>query len=104
VGHTLNSDTVTKMTLPAGKTEKFFWDDELRGFGLKVRVDAGGIIRRSWVLQYRFDGHQQRKIKLGDCAKLSVDEARLIAQRYSAIILLGVDPQVERRARRAASA
>jgi hypothetical protein len=98
MGVTLNRDTVGNMALPNGKHEKYFWDDDLRGFGLKIRVDAKGIVRRSYVLQYRF-GQRFRKIKLGDYSKISVDGARLMARKYWAVILLGHDPQAERRAR-----
>ena len=47
--------------LKTGPNERFLWDREVRGFGL--RVSPGGTI--TYVLQYRFEGRQRRfKIEL----------------------------------------
>ena len=43
----------------SGKTEQFFWDDELPGFGLRLRG-----VHRTWVAPYRINGHQQRRQRL----------------------------------------
>jgi integrase len=46
--------------LAAGKTDQLFWDDDIPGFGLRLR--AGGS--RSWVFQYAL-GEKQRRLSLG---------------------------------------
>src|SRR6201994_3887169 len=46
--------------LPSGKTDQLFWDDDIPGFGLRVR--AGGS--RNWVFQYAL-GDKQRRLSLG---------------------------------------
>ena len=91
----LDLKTITK--LPA--TDGVWWDDSLKGFGYLQRTDASGALRKSFVLQYRF-GKQQRKIKLGDAAKLNADQARKIAIKLFGQILSGIDPQAVKDAER----
>src|SRR5262245_7069348 len=88
----LNRTTVTKLALAAGQTETSFWDDTLTGFALRIRVDAAGKARRTFIVQYRFAG-KSRKIKLGDACKINVDQARKKAEKLFAQITLGTDPQ-----------
>ena len=91
----LNRQTIA--ALPAG--EGLYWDTTLKGFGYLCRQDASGAIRKSFIIQYRFNG-QQRKLKLGDAAKLNVDQARKKAEKLFAQILLGTDPQAVKEAGR----
>jgi integrase len=101
---TLDRATVATLTaLPDGKTGELYWDTKLKGFGLRVRLDAGGTIRRSYIVQYRV-GKQQRKQKIGDASKINVDQARSKAEKLFAKITLGIDPAAEREAERAATA
>jgi hypothetical protein len=58
-------ETVAKLTDP-----DLYWDETLN-----VRRDARGNIQRSFIIQYRI-GKQQRKLKLGDAAKLNAKQAR----------------------------
>jgi hypothetical protein len=46
--------------LSTGKTDRLFWDDDIPGFGLRLR--AGGS--RNWVFQYAL-GEKQRRLSLG---------------------------------------
>ena len=89
-------ETVAKLTDP-----DLYWDDTLKGFGLNVRLDAGGKIRRSWIIQYRI-GKQQRKFRIGDAIKLTAKQARKEAEKLFAQIELGQDPQGEKQAKREA--
>ena len=41
--------TLAKIALPAGRAEMLVWDDDLPGFGVRLR--SGG--KRTWVAQYR---------------------------------------------------
>ena len=86
---TLDRKTVAGLS----EGEGLYWDTKLKGFGLLARRDANGTIRRSFVIQFRFD-NKQRKIKLGDAAKINVDQARKKAEKLFAQITLGVDPML----------
>jgi integrase len=72
----------------AGKTDHIEWDDELSGFGLRIR--AGG--KRSWIVQYRL-GQKQRRFTLGTVEALDADKARKNAKTALAQVQLGADPQ-----------
>jgi integrase len=48
------------LQLPAGKQDHIVWDDDIPGFGLRLR--AGGS--RNWVFQYAL-GDKQRRLSLG---------------------------------------
>jgi integrase len=94
----LTQPTVARLGLPAGKSDAIFFDDDMPGFGLRLR--AGG--KRSWVIQYRI-GAKQRRLTLGSVEKLNADKARKEAKNRLARIELGGDPQQEKHDARAAA-
>jgi integrase len=95
----LNQRTATALKLPSGKAEHFYWDDDLRGFGLRVRKDS----HRTWVVGYRARG-RYRRVTLGDVAKLSAEQARTDAKRIFGDLTRGIDPLAERQAQRLGAA
>ena len=95
----LTKANLAKLSLPAGKAETIVFDDDMPGFGLRIR--AGG--KRTWIAQYRL-GTKQRRITLGTSETLDADEARRRAKSTLARVSLGEDPQsvkVEARAQAA---
>ena len=65
---------LTKRTVEAirpGERDRFLWDDELRGFGL--RVYPSGV--RKYLLQWKRDG-RTRRLVLGAHGPLTCEEAR----------------------------
>jgi integrase len=91
----LDLKTVVAAALPKGKTDHIVWDDELPGFGLRLR--AGG--HRSWIVQYRTDGHT-RRASIAAAAKLGPADARQAARKLLAKVALGHDPQQEKASKR----
>jgi integrase len=94
----LTAKSVAALVLPDGKRDIFFWDEDLPGFGVRLRDDA-----RRWVIQYRI-GLQQRRESLGDLRKIALDDARRIARQRFAQVELGVDPAAARAKGRAVTA
>lgn len=95
----LTKVNLAKLNLPAGKAEAIVFDDDMPGFGLRIR--SGG--KRTWIVQYRL-GTKQRRITLGTPETLNADEARNRAKVALARVHLGEDPQsakVEAKARAA---
>jgi integrase len=89
---------VNNARLPAGKPEEFFWDDALRGYGLRIR-DRGGRVTKSYVARYRAPGHQ-RRITIGSVEVLMEKQARQKAREILAAVQLGHDPAAEKRKQR----
>jgi integrase len=90
--------TIAGIRLPAGKTDHIEWDDDLPGFGLRLR-GRGDRPRKTWVAQYRAHG-RTRRMKIGTVEKLSPDEARKAARKILAKVEVGHDPQAEKAVRR----
>jgi integrase len=82
---------------PNGK-DRTYWDESLRGFGLRVRPSGAG----SWVIMYRTHEGRQRKLTLGRVGALTPDEARKEARQKLAEADKGGDPAGEKSAARKA--
>ncbi len=95
----LTKAAVACLTLPPAKTDLIIFDDEISGFGLRLR--AGG--KRTWIAQYRI-GTKQRRVTLGDVTKLDADAARKAARDRLAQVTLGGDPQKAKHEARARAA
>jgi integrase len=80
-----------------GLRDRFLWDAEVRGFGLKL-TPAGG---RSYVLQYRFAGRSRRYTMGPHGRPWTVETARARARMLLRLLAQGRDPQAERLAARA---
>jgi integrase len=94
----LTAKSVAALVLPDGKSDAFIWDDDLPGFGVRLRGES-----RRWIVQYRF-GVAQRRESLGDIRRVTLDDARRIARQRFAQVELGVDPAAERAKGRAVTA
>src|ERR1035437_4386718 len=76
------------------KGQALHWDDELRGFG--VRVTPSGA--RSYIVQGRVSGSaKSRRVTLGAHGRLTCDEARKKAKAALVALDDGIDPQVEKK-------
>src|SRR5687768_7691875 len=81
--------------LPAVEKLTIFYDEELKGFGLRVMPSGS----RSWIVEYRPGGGRntaKRRMALGPATALNPDEARLKAKKLLARVALGEDPAKER--------
>src|SRR5262249_41351596 len=89
----LNDRTVTlsKPTLPEGKIDIVIFDEDIPGFGLRIR--EGGS--RVWIFQYSRDG-RARRMTLGKFPKLSAREAREMVGPLAHLVGLGRDPAAEK--------
>lgn len=92
----LTATTVKTLTLPPGVSDKTYFDDQLGGFGLRLR--NGGSAR--WVVQYDLGG-RTRRVTLGTTVLLDISTARAKAKDLLASVRLGGDPAAAKREARA---
>lgn len=75
-----------------GKAQHIVWDDEVKGFG--VRLYPTG--KKSFVLSYR-DNNRKSIMVLGDAGLLKVDQARDKAKQFLVGLINGVNPLSQQR-------
>ena len=80
------------------KADAVYYDDDLPGFGLRIR--EGGS--RNYVVRYRLGGFE-RRYTIGSASVLSLDEARKKARRALVAIDEGKDPTADKANKRAAA-
>ncbi len=81
--------------IKACKSERLYWDNELKGFGLRVSPKG----RKTFFVQYR-SGKRTRRAKIGTMGPLTPDLARLQARTLLGEVAGGDDPAEARRKRR----
>lgn len=77
--------------LPKGKADYIEFDDDVTGFGLRLR--EGGS--RTWIYQYRI-GSKQRRMVLGSAKSVPLSLARDNASKLEARVKLGGDPAMDK--------
>jgi integrase len=92
----LTKANIGALELPAGKADHIEFDEDMPGFGLRLR--KGG--KRVWVVQYKIGAKQRRKT-IGTIATLDPAAARKQAGKELAEVKLGKDPQEAKFAARA---
>src|SRR5262245_19941983 len=86
---------LTKKSIDAIKseaTDRIYWDDELRGFGLRVK--QSGL--RSFLIQFRNRQGRSRRLTVGNYGRLTPEEARKEARRLLSDVERGIDPAEQR--------
>lgn len=85
---------VVDSAIPMSGRELFVWDEELRGFGLRV-LSSGA---KSYIVQYRTGGRgsQARRRVIGRHGVMTAEEARIRARRLLTEVADGLDPALRR--------
>jgi len=90
--------TKTKVdTERSGDKERFVWDSEVKGFGLKIFPTGA----KTFVFQYRTPEGKSRRLTIGKYSDtLTADQARKLAKDKAHEVHAGRDPMGEKQARR----
>lgn len=91
------TDQIVRKALPPLRGQAVLWDDDLKGFGLRVTPRGA----KAFVLDYRAHG-RQRRITIGSFPDWSVAAAREEAKKLKREVDIGNDPMAERHEDRAA--
>jgi integrase len=83
----LSAKNVRTEPLDKGKSEEIIFDDDVPGFGLRLR-DGGS---RTLIFQYKI-GTKHRRMALGSVTAVDFGETRKTAERLYARVKLGEDP------------
>lgn len=83
---------------PDPDREVFAWDNELRGFGVRMRSSGAA----SYIIQYRNSEGRSRRLTLGSLQVLTPEQARGLARDKLGMVCKGEDPADERKALRGA--
>jgi len=82
----LTTKNVHTLRLPSGKSEHVYWDDDVPGFGLRLR--EGGSRR----LIFQYGRRPTRKMKLGAVSAVDFEKARKTARSLYHRVQVGEDP------------
>jgi integrase len=88
----LTTAAVEGLKLDAGVADKIIFDDDVPGFGVRVRASGA----RTWIFQYKIGGRTGRLV-LGQVSVIKLAKARDIAGELHAKVRLGGDPASEKR-------
>jgi integrase len=104
---------IDRLVLDPDEPERFVWDTEVKGFGIRLRRGAGkntradnstrkdargrpGPTLKRFIVQYRTAENGQRRLTLGDAHTIRCVQAREKARQILARVRLGEDPQSDR--------
>jgi integrase len=96
----LTQKSAAALKLPQGKDDHIEWDDDLAGFGIRLRRSGNGSVRKSWVVQYRPRGKAKQRRSSYAFEKVTAEAARLRAKQELAEVTMGRDPRGEQETER----
>jgi integrase len=91
----LTASNVRTLKVPPGKTEAVFFDDDVKGFGVRVKPNGS----RSYIMAWKVGG-EHRRITIGSLSDTDFGKAKNEAKDIKADVRRGDDPVAERKSAR----
>ena len=88
----LTTSSIATLRLSDGEADRIWFDDEVPGFGLRIRKTGS----RTWVYQYKVQ-RRTKRVVIGKASAIKLAKAREIAADYHARVRQGGDPVTEKR-------
>ena len=86
----LTATNVRTLSVPRGRTEAVFFDDDVKGFGVRVKPSGA----RSYVMCWKVDGIHWR-VTIGSVSDTDFGKAKNRAKDIKADVRRGEDPAAE---------
>jgi integrase len=83
----LTATNVRTLKVPSGRTEAVFFDDDVKGFGVRVKPSGS----RSYILAWKVGG-EHRRVTIGSITDIDFGKAKSQAKDYKADVRRGEDP------------
>lgn len=95
----LTEKFVKTAVVPDGLTEKWYADDEQPGLFLRVQRTSSGV-SRTYMIRYTVPGQPQRKLRIGEPARTTLEEVRKKARAKLTMVDNAKDPKWEQELRK----
>lgn len=86
----LTTSNVRTLTVPRGRSEAVFFDDDVKGFGVRVKLSG----TRSYVMCWKIAG-EHRRVTIGSVTDIDFGKAKNRAKDIKADVRRGDDPAAE---------
>jgi len=91
----LTATNVRTLTVPPGRTEAVFFDDDVKGFGVRVKRSGSRSYVMTWKVKGLGDKHEHRRVTIGSITDIDFGKAKEKAKTIKARVRLGDDPATE---------
>ena len=91
----LTAANVRTLTVPPGRTEAVFFDDDVRGFGLRVKPSGSRSYVMCWKVKALGGKNEHRRVTIGTITDIDFGKAKEKAKTIKARVRLGDDPATE---------
>ena len=88
----LTPTMVKNFVCPEGKPRIDLHDSQCKGLSLEVRVSGG----KTYYFRYRSNRGKPRQVKLADAQDITLTQARTLADKARADIVMGIDPKEQK--------
>jgi integrase len=91
----LTAANVRTLAVPEGRSEKVFFDEDVKGFGLRVKPSGARSYVMCWKVKALGGKNEHRRVTIGTITDIDFGKAKEKAKTIKARVRLGEDPATE---------